>query len=50
MSDDSKKTVLDSVVVRDASVDLSPLTRSDARVFMLYATHEEAKEILKTVI
>ena len=45
----SSKAVMDSVVVTNASQDLAPLARTDARVFLLYSTHEEAKHILQEV-
>ena len=45
----SSKAVMDSVVVNNASRDLAPLARTDARVFLLYSTHEEAKHILQEV-
>ena len=45
----SSKAVMDSVVVNNASEDLAPLARTDARVFLLYSTHEEAKHILRKV-
>ena len=41
----SSKAVMDSVVVTNASQDLAPLARTDARVFLLYSTHEEAKHM-----
>ena len=43
------KAVMDSVVVNNASEDLAPLARTDARVFLLYSTREEAKHIMREV-
>jgi hypothetical protein len=45
-----KVVVMDSVVVKNPATDLGPVARTEARVFLLYATHEEARLILKEVM
>ena len=42
-----RKTILDSTVVRDPSVDLALLARTESRVFLLYSTKKEAIRIMK---
>ena len=41
-----KKVIIDTLVVTNASIDLNVVSRSEARVFLLYSTHEEAIEIM----
>ena len=45
-SQESKKVVIDSVVVSGPK-DLEPVVKSEARVFLLYSTREEAVMIMK---
>ena len=44
--DAKKKTIVDHIVVNDASEDLAPLLRTESRVFLLYGTRKEAIEIM----
>ena len=40
------KTIIDYVVVKDASTDLAQLARTESRVFLLYCTRKEAISIM----
>ena len=41
------KHIVDVVVVKNPQTDLAPLARTESRVFLLYCTRKEAKDILK---
>ena len=41
-----RKTILDTVVVHDPATDLTPVVRTEARVFLLYSTKKEAEGIM----